>query len=128
MTPGSVLIVDDNEDLAENLGEALTDEGYDCAIANCGNAAIDRLRDTEFDLVITDLRMSPGDGLAVVEAVRRRSATTPVVVMTAFAGDLHIDTAQRAGATAVVAKPVDTGKLVQLVRGELDRPASDRSR
>jgi CheY-like chemotaxis protein len=121
MSPGSVLIVDDNEDLAENLGEVLSDEGYECAIAHCGNAAIARLRESDFDLVITDLRMSPGDGLAVVEAVRQRSATTPIVVMTAFAGELHIDTAQRAGVTTVVAKPVDPGKLIQLVRGQLDR-------
>ncbi|MFO0631501.1 MAG: response regulator [Nannocystaceae bacterium] len=123
MTPGSVLIVDDNQDLAENLGEALEVEGFECAIAHDGDSAIAKLEDRPFDLVITDLRMTPRDGIAVVQAVRSRSATTPVVLMTAFAGEVQLDQARKAGVTALVAKPVDTSRLVALVREQLDGPA-----
>jgi CheY-like chemotaxis protein len=116
MNARAVLIVDDNLDLAENLGEVLSQEGFRCAIVASGHAAIDRLDDTRFDLVITDLRMADGDGLTVVAAVRSRSPDTPIVLMTAFAGQLQLDMAERAGVSDVVAKPLDMAELIELVR------------
>jgi CheY-like chemotaxis protein len=112
----SVLIVDDNRDLAENLGEVLSDEGYECAVAYDAASAIDRIRAKRYDLVVTDLRMTPQDGLAVVGAARARSADTLVVLMTAFAADVQLDAARAAGVSEVVAKPIDTVRFVEFVR------------
>ncbi|MBL8945495.1 MAG: response regulator [Myxococcales bacterium] len=111
-----MLIVDDNRDLADNLGEVLEDEGYDCAIAYDAISAIDRIRARHFDLVVTDLRMSPLDGLTVVHAARLRSQETIVVLMTAFAGDVQLEAAMAAGVAEVVAKPIDTLRFVEFVR------------
>lgn len=117
-----VLIVDDNRDLAENLVEVLEDEGFACAIAHGGDEAIAEIERAEFDLVITDFRMAPVDGLAVVGAVRRKSLQTPVVMMTAFAVELQLDAARIAGVTEIVAKPVDTGRLVAFARRCVAQP------
>lgn len=119
MTPAKVLIVDDNRDLAENLAEILTDEGYACAVAFDGPAALDELARSRFELVITDLRMTPTDGLAVVDAARVASPDAVVVLMTAFAGEIQLDAARAAGVTEVVAKPVDTAGLVEFIRGRI---------
>lgn len=119
MAPSSVLIVDDNRDLADNLGEVLQDEGYECAIAYDAKSAIDRIRAHHFDLVVTDLRMSPMDGLSVVHAARLRSQETVVVLMTAFAGDVQLDAAMAAGVADVVAKPIDTLRFVEFVRARV---------
>lgn len=123
MNARAILIVDDNLDLAENLGEVLAQEGFRCAIADSGRAAVARLGDTRFDLVITDLRMDHGDGLTVVAAVRSRSPDTPVVLMTAYAGQVQIDQAERAGVSDVVAKPFDMAQLIELVQRRV--PAAD---
>ncbi len=116
MNAAKVLIVDDNRDLAENLGEVLTDEGYECAVAFDAISAIDRILAKQFDVVITDLRMTPRDGLAVVGAARQKSAETLVVLMTAFAGEVQLDAARAAGVSEVVAKPIDTPRFLEFVR------------
>ncbi len=116
MNRSTVLIVDDNRDLAENLGEVLGDEGYTCAIAYDADSAIAQLDRMQFDFVITDLRMTPRDGLAVVAAVRRQSLEIPIVLMTAFAGEVQIEIARAAGVSEVLAKPVDSERLVAFVR------------
>lgn len=116
MTPANVLIVDDNIDLAENLGEVLTDEGYLCEIEATGAGAIRRIEQSEYGLVITDLRMHGADGIQVAAAAQRRSPPTPVVIITAFAGDPQLDAARKVGVTEVVTKPVDPSALVALVK------------
>jgi CheY-like chemotaxis protein len=109
MNAAKVLIVDDNRDLAENLGEVLTDEGYECAVAYDAGSAIDRILAKQFDVVITDLRMTPRDGLAVVGAARQKSADT-------LAGEVQLDAARAAGVSEVVAKPIDTPRFLEFVR------------
>jgi two-component system, response regulator PdtaR len=119
MVPSCVLIVDDNRDLADNLGEVLEDEGYECAIAYDASSAIERIHAQHYDLVVTDLRMTPQDGLAVVHAARQRSPHTIVVLMTAFAGEVQLDAARAAGVAEVVAKPIDTLRFVEFVRARV---------
>jgi CheY-like chemotaxis protein len=119
MVPSSVLIVDDNRDLADNLGEVLEDEGYECAVAYDARSAIERIHAQHYDLVVTDLRMTPEDGLTVVQAARQRSCETVVVLMTAFAGEVQLDAALAAGVAEVVAKPIDTLRFVEFVRARV---------
>lgn len=119
MVPSSVLIVDDNRDLADNLGEVLEDEGYECAIAYDARSAIERIHAKHYDLVVTDLRMTPQDGLTVVHAAREKSSSTIVVLMTAFAGEVQLDAAKAAGVAEVVAKPIDTLRFVEFVRAHV---------
>ncbi len=116
MTPTSVLIVDDNVELAENLGEVLADEGYPCEIEATGSGAIRRIEQKEYGLIITDLRMHGTDGLAVAAAARRRTPPTPVVMITAFACDPQLEAARAVGVADVFTKPVDTSVLVALVK------------
>ena len=70
-----------------------SDAGHDTAFVNGGLAALKRLEAEPFDAVITDLRMAPPDGLALLAAVRERWPATAVVLMTAYAS---MDTARRA--------------------------------
>ncbi len=104
----TVLIVDDNLDLAENLREILEDEGHRAEVAGGGAEALARLESGDpVDLILTDLRMPGMNGVQMLRAVKARWPQTPVVVMTAFSRDALLDEAEAGGALDVLAKPVD---------------------
>jgi DNA-binding response OmpR family regulator len=112
-----VLIVDDNRELADNLFEVLDHEGLGCAVAYEAAVAITKIGRADrapFDLVITDWSMGAMGGLAVIAAVRRRSAWTPVLVVTALPELLRLGR-EHAAVVEVLGKPFDTGALVALV-------------
>jgi DNA-binding NtrC family response regulator len=88
-----VLVVDDEIRNAELTSLALRDAGHASEFVNGGAAAIRSLEAAPFDAVVTDLRMAPPDGLALLEEVRRRWPETAVVLMTAYAS---VETARSA--------------------------------
>jgi two-component system, response regulator PdtaR len=110
-----VLIVDDNVDLAENLAEILSDEGFACRVADSGEAALACLSEQTFDLVVTDMKMQHMDGLALLREINQRWPQTPVVIMTAYARDRQVDDARREGAIEILAKPLDAAVLLSIV-------------
>ena len=88
-----VLVVDDEIKNAELTALELKDGGHDVTFVNGSQPALKQLESAPFDAVITDLRMPPPDGLALLAEVRKRWPATRVVLMTAYA---TIETARRA--------------------------------
>jgi DNA-binding NtrC family response regulator len=88
-----VLVVDDEVRNAELTALALGDAGHQAEFVTGGKVALERMEASPFEAVVTDLRMAPPDGLAVLEAVKRRWPATLVVLMTAYAS---LETARRA--------------------------------
>lgn len=82
----SVLIVDDEFELAEMLRELLSELGYEVALAINGQLALDILRERPIDLVITDMMMPVMDGSELAVAIRSSEdcRTTPIVMMTSL--------------------------------------------
>ena len=115
--PPMALIADDHVEMARLIAGALADDGWTSRIAGTGTAAIAAASACSPDLVITDLRMPDGDGLAVLEATRRDSA---VIVMSAFGGVDTAVEAMRRGAWLYVPKPVRLAELVRHARRALD--------
>ena len=112
----SVLVVDDNQELAENLAEILEDEGCSVALAHSGEEALEVSAARHFDLVLTDIRMP---GINGVELVRRLSARDPhakFLLMTAYTSDSLLREAQTLGAVrAVLAKPLAVQQLLAML-------------
>jgi len=88
-----ILVVDDEIRNAELTALALRDAGHETEFVNSGKTALQRLEAARFDAVITDLRMAPPDGLALLGQVRERWPQVAVMLMTAYAS---MDTARRA--------------------------------
>jgi len=109
------LFVDDNVEFAENLVEILGDCGADCEMASGGAEAIERVKGTRFDAIVTDMRMPGMGGAAVVHEVRRVDPGLPAVVLTAHAGDADLELARREGLLAVLAKPAPLDRLLGLL-------------
>jgi DNA-binding NtrC family response regulator len=111
----SVLVIDDNTDLAENIAEILEDLGVDVHLATDAKHALERFDDRKWSLVVTDVRMPGIDGLELLSAIKARSPGTPVLVMTGFADRDTVTRAHESGALAVVHKPLDLDAFLELV-------------
>ena len=114
--PARVLVVDDEESIVLTIGEVLRLEGYRVDAASSGHEAADRLASTEYDLVLTDLHMANGDGISVLENVRRLAPFTISVVLTGFASVETAISALRHGAYDYLVKPCLIDELKHVVR------------
>jgi CheY-like chemotaxis protein len=77
-----VLVIDDDPSVREVVRYLLEDFGYDCETAADGLRGLARFQEGDWDLVVTDLSMPEMSGWEVVEAIRRRSLTMPIVLIT----------------------------------------------
>jgi two-component system, response regulator PdtaR len=109
------LIVDDNQDFAENLAEILRDAGEDVAIAGNGAEALALARGTRFDALLTDMRMPLMGGAEVVPELRRIDPGASAMVITAHVGDDALEAARREGLLAVLQKPVSATRILELL-------------
>jgi DNA-binding NtrC family response regulator len=115
----NVLVVDDELKNAELVAAELRDAGFTASHVNGGAAALERLAAGGVDAVVTDLRMKPPDGMAVLAEVRKRWPETTVVVMTAFAGLATAREALKLGAQDYVEKEGDYVDVIARVLREV---------
>lgn len=119
--PQRVLIVDDDTDAREILAEILHLNDIHCLTAASSNSALQLLQSRDsIGLLITDLRMAPGDGLELIRQVRDSPrAEMPIIIVS---GDANVRDAIDAMHLSVVdflLKPINTKQLVKLVKREL---------
>lgn len=117
-----VLVVDDNRSAAEAASLLIGREGHDVEVFHDGESAITRLQQVPFDLVLTDLRMEPVDGLQVVRAARACSPPVDAIVVTAFGSVEAAVDAMRMGAIDFLTKPVTADQLIRRIRDYRDAP------
>lgn len=120
-----LLIVDDDNDAREMLGEFCTGLGFRVAMAQDGRAALVALERATppFPIVVADLHMPHADGFAVLEAARRAHASCYVVIITGYASiDVAVQ-AVRAGAYDLLAKPFALSQLDLVLARIRDRMA-----
>ena len=123
MNPASVLIVEDDTKLRHALKEIMTREGYAVDATESGDTAVSMIKDTVYDLVITDLKLPGIDGMDVLRSVQKLARDTSVIIITAYA---TVDTAVEAmkeGAEDYIAKPFNLEEIRLVVRKVLDKKA-----
>jgi signal transduction histidine kinase len=121
MPNGSLLVVDDEENVAVTMGAILEMDGYDVAISTTGADAMRRLQEETFDLVLTDLRLDDTDGLTVIAEVCRLQPETVSIVLTGFASLESAIKALREGAYDYLIKPCDVDELRAVVARGIER-------
>jgi DNA-binding response OmpR family regulator len=116
------LVVDDEDALRFFIQETLRRAGYEVEGAASGEEAMEKLRDTHYDLVMLDLMLGGRvDGLKVLEMTRWRWPDTVVVILTAHGSLESAMAAIREGVDGYLLKPVEPLELRQAVRQALDR-------
>ncbi|MBA4416593.1 MAG: hypothetical protein C0392_01590 [Syntrophus sp. (in: bacteria)] len=117
-----ILIVDDNKELREILGEYLKDEGDSVEGANNGKEALAKYNKNPYDLIITDLNMPELTGIELIkEIVKKQDNTTEFIIITGYAS---LDTAIEAikvGAFDYIVKPFRMEELRVVVKNVKDK-------
>ncbi len=116
-----VLVVDDEEIARKNLAHILTKENYDVVAVTDGEAAVRELESSEFDVVLTDLRMGKIDGMDLLERVRIKHADTKVVMVTGYATVPSAIEAIRKGAFHYLAKPYKLDEVRETVKRAIEQ-------
>ncbi len=119
--PARVLVADDNADMREYLARLLRTAGYRVSTVTDGLAALDAVRASVPDLVISDVMMPRMDGLSLVAALRAdaRTAAVPALLLSARAGQEASVEGLRAGADDYLVKPFSAVELLARVRSNL---------
>ncbi|BDG10164.1 sigma-54-dependent transcriptional regulator [Anaeromyxobacter paludicola] len=107
-----VLVVDDQKNMRTTTALMLRAAGYDVAEAEDGTAAIQRVGAETFDVILTDLRMGPPDGMEVLRAAAEAAPTTQVIVMTAYGTIDSAVEAIRRGAYDYLSKPFQEAEFL----------------
>lgn len=125
----TLLVVDDDRDVAAFVVAGLTLEGYDVQQHHDGLEALQRCRDGGVDLVLLDINLPGCDGIEVCRRLRADASTAslPVIMLTAADGTAEKVLALQAGADDYLVKPFDTLELFARVRSTLRRNAEMRA-
>ncbi len=115
-----ILIVEDKESLRSVLRKTLETEGFGVEEAPDGRAALEKIKQDRFSMVLTDLRLPRADGHEVLKAAIQADPEMPVILMTAYGTIRDAVSAMKSGAYDYLEKPVDSDHLIALVRRALD--------
>ena len=108
---GSILLVDDEEDIREVVGMSLTDIGYTVHSAENGEKAMDLFRSITPPIVMTDIKMPGIDGIELLQQIKRENPETEVVMITGH-GDMDLAIKSlKYEATDFITKPINVEAL-----------------
>ena len=121
MSDRPILIVDDERPMREGLRDNLEFEGYAVDEAADGDAALDKLTNGDYRLVVLDVMMPGRSGFEVLRAARAAGVMTPVILLTAKAEEFDTVRGLEFGADDYVTKPFALGELLARVKAVLRR-------
>jgi two-component system response regulator HydG len=118
--PYTVLIVDDEAEVADTCARVLTRAGFDCLVAYDSPAALALFNSRHPALVLSDINLATGDGFEIARYVRGKSPHTPVILMTTYHNPNAPEQATRAGAAYYLRKPFANAELTSAIKALLD--------
>jgi putative nucleotidyltransferase with HDIG domain len=119
--PTKILIVDDDASVRDVIAVLLGEEGYACSAVSSAEAALDAARQTEYPLVISDVRMPGRDGFWLLERLRDSHPDTAVVMLTAYGDTEAAVECLRNGAADYLLKPPKVTELIRAIERALGR-------
>jgi ATP-dependent Lon protease len=119
-----ILVVDDEEIARKNLEHILKKENYTVIAAASGAEAIEKMEASEFDVVLTDIRMEKVNGIQVLEKAKSRYPDSKVIMITGYASvDSAVETLKK-GAFHYIAKPFKVDEVRATVKQALEKKLS----
>jgi two-component system response regulator RegX3 len=124
---GHILLVEDEEAIAESIAYALRGEGFEVEPVSDGESALDRAAVGDYELIILDVMLPGLSGLEVCRRLRAGANATPILILTARTAEVDRVVGLEAGADDYVVKPFSMPELVARVRAMLRRRELDRA-
>lgn len=119
-----VLVVDDEASIRDLLQKTLALAEYDVDTAADGGTALGLLRDSEYDLLVADLKMPGMDGLTLIRQARRLRSDLPVVIVTGFSSESSAIEALNLGVASYLLKPFGVPDVLSAASKALGAPAA----
>jgi len=110
-----ILVVDDDKDFAESIGELIELEGHQPVLAYNGAEALKIFKQNNVDFILIDFKMPGLNSIETLTEIRKFNLSVPVVIMTAYANTDLINDAKGHGPIEVLNKPFDINKLMNLL-------------
>jgi two-component system, NtrC family, response regulator PilR len=114
-----ILIVDDDSSIRNMLSIVLKKDGYEVASADSSEAALRRLKDESFDLIISDIKMPGVSGIELLKKIKALQPEVPVIMITAFASANDAVEAMKLGAEDYITKPFNLDELKLIISKSL---------
>ncbi|MBU2044631.1 MAG: response regulator [Candidatus Omnitrophica bacterium] len=123
--PKSILIIEDEQLITKSLSRLLKKEGYNVAITNSGREALEKIRNEDFDLIVSDIRMPDLDGIETIKEIRKYLAgcqkpAVPEVLITGYADEEKYQQALELKVADYIYKPFDISDFLEAVKRNLD--------
>ncbi|MEX0693776.1 MAG: response regulator [Rhodospirillales bacterium] len=120
-----VLLIDDDDLILETLTLALTEGGYQVVAAMDGNEALEKFKQNDIDIVVTDIIMPNKEGIETIIQFRQISPHLPIIAMSGGGRSSKLDflsVARKLGASETLKKPFSPDELIEAIRRNL-KPA-----
>ena len=117
----NILVVDDDKDLADNLAEYLATLGFKVTVTYGGREGLDKFKQGDFQLVITDLKMPEMDGMELLESLKSLDSNANVLIITGYATIESAVEAMKKGAHDFITKPFKMEEIEAIVSRALER-------
>ena len=115
MMKAYILVVDDNDALAESISDILDAHGYRVAVANDGFTAVSLAKEATFDIALMDIKMPGMNGVEAYKKIKEVSPGIKAIMMTGYSVEDLIKEAIQEGVCEVMHKPIDIGRLLTLI-------------
>ena len=116
-----LLVIDDEPAIREGVRRILEAESFQVETFSNGQAALERLRQESFDLVVTDLKMPGISGMDVLKTIKERHPDLPVIFITGYSSVDNAVEAMKRGAVDYLAKPFNREEVLKVIRTALEQ-------
>ncbi len=117
-----ILLVDDDEPVLKALRLLFASEGHQVVPVKEGKRAFELIQSEEaFDVLVTDIRMAPPDGLQIIRLAREKRPQLPILVISAYYSPKDVKQAMDAGCAEYLKKPFKTDEVLNAVRRALSQ-------
>lgn len=127
-TTPSLLLVDDEEMFVEYLSKRLISRQYRVATCFSGEEAIEKVTDSDFDVVVLDVLMPGIDGLETLREIKKKKPLTEVIILTVYASQESGVDGMNLGAFDYLRKPCDIEDLISKIEGAYEKRVEHEER
>jgi len=116
-----ILIIDDERLVTKSLAKLLKSKGYDAVVSACAEEALQKVKDSDFNLIVCDIRMPDTNGVETVSAIRgylkkEGKAPIPEILITGYADEETYKEAVQLKVAGYINKPFDTNEFLDIVK------------
>jgi DNA-binding NtrC family response regulator len=112
-----ILVVDDDKDFAESLGDVLGLNDYDVELAYSGEEALDRFGRRNFDVTFMEAKLPGKNGIESFLEMRKAKPEMKCIIMTGYGMDRLLKKARENGVWAILQKPLNVKKILEMLKG-----------